>query len=337
MEKALKFLPIFLGGGIGDIIISLAWMNHVIKPLNIPVKFYCQFPQIGEYFLPWVEICGNIRQSEYDKHLFDYYINLSDMVNFQVKNINKMPESLKNLYLDWGKISKEWENFILKNPLEGNQMAHKAIKLGLNRRTLAFYMVNKIYKPYYLDNVEDINIPNKFITIHDGFDASNHYKFERSTKSWDINSLNILVKLFKKNYPDIHVIQIGGVKHRKINNVDINLAGQISFETSLRYLKSSILHIDIESGLIHARRLFNKQSIVLFGPTNVDYFSYKENINIAPKFCGDCWWIERDWMARCKEGYSTPKCMDSISVLTVFKEILKIIPHQKTFINTEII
>lgn len=320
----MNYLPIISGGGIGDIIIALAWMEYVIRPLDIPVKFYCQFPQIASYFMPWVEIGGNIRQSEYDKPLFDYYIFMSDMINFKFKDLKNMPDCLKKLYYQWEKHGEDWRHYIDSNPLEANKMAHTALDLGLNRWSLSFYMVNKEYKKYHWQLTEPIDIPNKFITVHDGFDASGYYKFERSTKSWDIKSWIDFVKIFKRHYPDIYVVQLGGVKHRKIQGVDINFAGQLSFENSLRYLKSSLLHIDGDSGLVHARRLFNLQSIVIFGPTNVNYFGYPENVNLAPKFCGDCWWRIRDWMATCMAGHSTPACMDSISALNVFKEVVKI-------------
>ena len=95
----------------------------------------------------------------------------------------------------------------------------------------------------------------------------------------------------------------------------------LSFEKSLEYLNSSLVHVDGDSGLVHARRLFKKQTIVLFGSTNYKYFGYPENINLAPKFCGDCWWTQNTWMSKCKDGYSTPLCIESIKPEDVLQNI----------------
>jgi len=195
-------------------------------------------------------------------------------------------------------------------------MGRKAVEMGLRRWTLPFHISGLTYEPFeWNDKVEAVSVEgwDRFITVHDGFDASGHLTFERSTKSWDLDYWNEFVRLFKEKHPDIGVIQLGGIRHRKIQYVDLNLAGQIPFHESLRYLKSATLHVDGDSGLVHARRLFHKPSVVMFGPTNYEYFAYPENINIKAPICGDCWWQKPNWMEHCVLGFLEPSCMQSIS------------------------
>lgn len=318
----MNFIPIIASGGIGDLIISLAWIENVIKPLNVPIYLYSVFPEIASYFLPWISLSKDAIHAQRIAHSFDYFITISDLIFFE-KSPNKiLPAYIQPLYNIFKNHKQEWELYSKVHPHNANAMAHKALLMGRKRWTLPFHFVDKSYQPYILkQEVKDIQVPQRFITIHDGFDASGYYKFERSMKSWSVEYWEEFIKIFKDKYPDIHVIQLGGVKHKKFKRVDINYAGQLTFQDSLRYLKSSLMHIDGDSGLVHARRLFNKPSVVLFGPTNINYFGYPENINLAPKFCGDCWWKNTDWMARCKEGYSTPKCLDSIKPKDVLNAI----------------
>lgn len=315
-------INVFQEGGIGDLILSVPLIEQVFKQDKYPIILHTFFPEIAKHLLPWINVNGDLYQANVSKKDWDYFISISDMVFFTKKPDAILPDFLQEMYKSWLSNHDEWKLIIKNHPTMANEMAKKSLNLGQTRWTFPFFFIGKEYKKFdYPYKLNDIKAPDKFITIHDGFDATNHYKFMRSTKSWDIEYWAEFIKLFKQKYPDIHVVQLGGIKHQKIKGVDINFAGQLSFEKSLEYLNSSLIHIDGDSGLVHARRLFNKQSIVLFGATNIDYFGYPENINIAPKYCGDCWWKNRDWMENCKEGHITPKCMDSILPIDVLNKI----------------
>lgn len=321
----MNFIPIFCAGGIGDLIISLSWIENIIKPLNIPTNLYTNFPEVALYFLPWIKESKDFNIGYREKVNFDYFISISDMIFFELMGTKELPSYIKHIYECILPHKKEWEEYLNVHPMKGNEMAHKAISKGLKRWDLPFHFVNKPHQSFNFNKVKEIKIPEKFITIHDGFDASGHYKFMRSMKSWDVDYWTSFITMFKVKYSEIFVVQLGGVKHQKIKGVDINLAGQLSFEKSLEYLNSSLVHVDGDSGLVHARRMLNKQSIVIFGPTNYKYFGYPENINLSPYFCGDCWWKKRDWMQNCVREYSRPKCMDSITPDIVMKSVTEVL------------
>lgn len=310
----MNVLTILQEGGIGDLIVSLALIQNYLQKDDFKINICTSFPEIAAFFLPFVKTSSMIQGVRRDRNDFDYSLSISDMLYFSKRPGIKLPDSLKKIYDTWSSVSQDWKEYLDRHPFKGNEMAHKALSLGLKRWSLPFSFLGEEYKPYaFYEDIKDVEYPKQFITVHDGFDATNHYKFMRSTKSWSMDSWEKFIQIFKEKYPEIHVVQLGGLKHQKIPGVDINFAGQLEFKHTLRYLKSSLLHIDGDSGLVHARHLFNKQSIVIFGSTNPQYFGYPENINLAPKFCGDCWWLNSDWMSTCKEGYSVPKCIDSIT------------------------
>lgn len=312
----MNFIPIQQGGGIGDLIISLPFLEECFR--GMPIRVYANFPDILKYFAPWIPEIEPIRQL--GNHL-DYFIEMSDVINFKMfkKNVI-LPEIIRPLYEVWKtKENTPWWEIIHNVVKNANQMGKLAVSLGLHRTTLPFFIAGKKPKEFTWE-VKGIDTPKDFITIHDGFDGTGFHKFDRSMKSWDIGYWAEFVKLFKVKYPKISIVQIGGVRDRKIVGTDLNLAGKLPFEESLRYLKSAKIHIDGDSGLVHARKLFNLPSIVLFGPTNIDYFGYKINRNIKAPFCGDCWWKKNDWMAKCVLGYEGPRCMESIKADMVLKE-----------------
>lgn len=322
----MNIVNIFQEGGIGDLIISLPLIQHYFYREGFEINLYSSMPEIASFFLPFVKSHNTIQGFRRDKNDFDYCISISDMIFFYKKPHVKLPSYLQEIYENWLKVYPEWMDILNRHPFLANEMAHKALEMKLNRFKLPFYFIGKSFKEYQLiPKIDGIKFPTKFITVHDGFDSTGHYKFIKSTKSWEISYWEKFVSMFKEKYPDILVIQLGGVKHQKIKNVDINLAGQLSFEKSMEYLKSSLVHVDGEGGLVHARALFKKPSVVIFGPTNIDYFSYSKNINIPPKICGNCWWKKSDWMKNCVKDFESAKCMDSIlpqNVLDSVSELL---------------
>lgn len=323
MEKAVN---IIIEGGIGDLILSLGVIESIRKKGIGIITIHTTFPEIARYFLGdfFYLYNGDMRECQIEKLKWDYYISISDFCFVHKKPDTKVPENFQKMYDRYREVFQDWGDFIKNHPHRGNEMAHKALLSGLTRRSMPFHFIGEHYQKFEIKNPPNqIKIPNKFITIHDGFDATGFYRFEKSMKSWEIEYWENLVQQFKMTFPDISVVQLGGVKHRKIRGVDINFAGHLSFEKTLEYLNSSLLHIDGDSGLVHARHLFKKRSIVLFGPTNKHYFGYEENTNIGPSFCGDCWWKKPDWMKNCVNGYSEPLCMQSIPFEKVFEFVLR--------------
>lgn len=305
-----QYIPIFQSGGIGDLIVGLPFVELF---RGHAVRYYTCFPEVAAIYLPWVEI---VPRTQLQVDSPDWNIELIDIVRFVFRKNCQLPEFMRGWYRTYLSRYPDWLTLIEGHPRTCNEMAHKATDLGLDRTTLAHYLIGEPYKPYVLDEVHQTG---SHFTVHDGFDST--CRFDVSMKSWPIPHWEALVEELKAFGP---VFQIGGPKHRVIRNVDKNFANTLPFQDSLNWLYSSRLHIDGDSGLVHARHLVRKRSIVLFGPTNPKYFGYSENTNIPPKFCGDCWWKKPDWMPRCVKDYEKAECMYSIKPHEVFKRIKRI-------------
>jgi hypothetical protein len=127
-------------------------------------------------------------------------------------------------------------------------------------------------------------------------------------------------------------VQLGGKFSRIIDGVDRCLAGKLTFAESAVILKHARLHVDGESGLVHLRRQLGGQSVVLFGPTQLGYFSYPQNYNISAQTCTSCMWMTDDWYGKCARGFKEAECMRSIQPETVLNAVTSCIEQYKEYI-----
>lgn len=334
IHRKLPALPVVieLTGGIGDNIQDVACIETLYRMSEgqNPFRIYTRFPDIVKLLLPWAD---DIRLAprfhaggEMAKTAF--WIEICDIVNFKLRPGIKVPAFLEPFYQHWLGQLGAWGPLIASHPHKDFLVAADAIKMGLNRRTLKYHLMG--LKPLELPAIElaSIPLPYPYITVHDGVDACNQgLKDNRSTKQWNLDSWGQLTQMIRKYRPDLKIIQLGNDRSRPIPGTDLNLAGKLIFIDSLEYLKRSWLHIDGDSGLVHAKRLFgwpcDYKSVVLFGPTDLRYYGYTENVNIPPKVCGNCWWQKNDWVQKCILGYPLPLCMDSITPDDVMARVVE--------------
>lgn len=323
MMRPPENIAIFTSGGIGDHIIALPVLE-LFKAAPQPVKIYTNYPEVFSLFIDWAEIIDNqkFRPTE------SCVVTINDFVDFKLKPKAVVPAFLEPMIEARKKLGPVWDLLIEREPACANDMAHLAVAKGLRRWTLPFFCIGREYQPFEWDSESSVHAPveipsGSYITIHDGFDKN--YKFPTSTKSWPLDSWAMLCAMLRRTLPSVPIVQLGGEKHRQIHGTDFNYAGRLALRESLSVLKHSLIHIDGDSGLVHARRLFNKPSVVIFGPTNPKYFGYPENVNLAPSFCGDCWWQKRDWMQKCVKEFESALCMESVQPARVLDAVVKLV------------
>jgi len=137
-------------------------------------------------------------------------------------------------------------------------------------------------------------------------------------KSWPLGYYEELVKLIKQNAPHISVVQLGGKEAIKIKGCDSYMFGE-DFTLVTHILKNSMLHIDIEGGLVHIATQLETKCIVLFGPTVEEYYGYESNINIRAGNCHNCWGLYED-VNKCARGMEQPACMYAITPEMVYSQ-----------------
>ncbi|MBR2081640.1 MAG: glycosyltransferase family 9 protein [Elusimicrobiaceae bacterium] len=163
-----------------------------------------------------------------------------------------------------------------------------------------------------------------YITVHSGINASFDIGMKIPLKCWPTPAWSAFLELFKKRFPHIQIVQVGGKNSPRLDKADICLLGETPIEDVPAILQHARLHIDGESGLVQLTRWLNTKSVVLFGPTAPCLFSLAKNINLSEPVCGHCMWLSGPvWHTQCALGH--PACLNitQITPQTVLEAVSK--------------
>ncbi len=158
--------------------------------------------------------------------------------------------------------------------------------------------------------------------------ADVRYGSNNNNKLWPMTYWDVLIQMIKEKYPKLKIILLGDTFNFEYRlNVDLDLSGKTSFEDAKVLLKYALLLISSEGGMVHLRHaLTDKKSIVLFGPTDKDFFGYADNINLCGNGCKySCEWFCPDWTNKCFNPWNRA-CMRSLSprfVMNAVKDFLE--------------
>ena len=305
-ENNILKIGIKLKGGLGDILIGLNYLYNVFKNINkqnVIIDIYAHRNKDlvaalipVDTFINNLYLDGDIADNN---NTYDLFIVLNRYPDVCKKDMTKIYKYAPEL-IDFVQACEKWrlENIRFFNHLpvcdgESNKLSEILEKKRIQQPDI--YNLYKIQEEfsYQLNIKEDainffktLNLTNKrFITIHRGVDDR---QVENSVKLWPSEYYNTLLKYIKEAFPDIVIVQLG-INHKRcplFENIDINLVGKTSLEELKLILKTSLLHIDCEGGMVHLRHaLCGKPSIVLFGPTSQKFYGYQENINLRGNGC----------------------------------------------------
>lgn len=246
---------------------------------------------------------------------YDAIINISDREPFIL--INKTPLTDK-----MQKVADE--NKYLES-IDTTKRAEKGLVCGEVISLTRGYDNKKqpLYCPIQLEPQNFVE--GKYITLHYGWD--NDVKIKNHNKIWPFEYYQNFVKLFKKQYPDIQVVQLG-LKRMPYIEGCIDLRSKTTMAQASSVLKNSLLHIDCDCGFVHIAYNLGVKSLVLFGPSNADYVGYKQNINIVSPFCNNCWDLAETWAEICPKGYKTNKCMWAITPDMVLEKVKTVLGYK---------
>lgn len=316
------FLPIHLTGGIGDVIMSLDALRKLKETYTIVVythhieafKYFCSdITAIKETpnftwkleFNTTAKLCT---ESGFTGFLMPEHKELFDRQK-AVFTENPTLEALVNTH---------YEKFFL--------ISRYAIERGIHRKDFPMHTLG-LESNYTLEMLPRLKTRN-YITVHDGFDVHNRSIVSgRATKQWDWDAWNILLKSIKKTYPRLKIIQLGAsATARPLYGVDECLIDKTTISEAFDIIRHSRLHVDGDSGLVHAATRMQVPCVVIWGPTPSDFYGYTQNVNLRSNICSQaCYGIKKNWNDKCPIGYNTPKCMDATTPDMALKKIQEIL------------
>lgn len=313
-------------GGLGDTIISLGVAAAVWRKTRMPVLFWSNYPEASELLLDhWVS--SSVPDIEVQSSPFpgyDFYVQVSclSMIHLE-KNFKGFPcAQLEEMHLRNQEYvnSVKLDHIIRQHPYLDGALADWAVKQKFTRQSLPYAMLGleQPKHPYRIKLTGKQFDWEPFITVHDGYDTTQP-AVHRATKTWNIRHWAATIEMIKARFPHLMVLQIGSPSSRQIPGVDVSLIGKTTVVQALEVLSKSLLHIDGDSGLVHAAQHLGVQCVVMFGPTPADFFGYRNgNNNLQIGECRSCFWLHDKWLERCPLGKPVPECMDNITPDTVF-------------------
>lgn len=342
-EGKLKIL-VHVRGGIGDVCMTRPLIKRLRESFPSALIYFCYdnrttvdtvFPDgLTDGFVP-----RGYDPKEYDLVIagchafnFDYY----DLPRLQYLAPQWMPSFQKALALQqklqivinntphldglWAKISTAYGSARVANtglttglPVTQNDRAPLTPDPEKLRRTLDKFGLND----------------KKYVTIHDGTNTNTNLHGRQATRCWPRVHWERFGQLFKQRFPDILLVQLGADNSAAFDFADICLVGKTAVPDLPYILQGALLHIDGESGMVHLAHLLQTRSIVMFGPSPLEYLAYDGNINLRAGGCRNCMCIYADWMSRCPL-FDTNRCLHAIKPEKVLEETEKLLAAPQT-------
>jgi ADP-heptose:LPS heptosyltransferase len=316
-------LGLILEGGLGDYVVYLSFYEKLVKLCpDIIIDIQCK-KLFGEALYGQK---NNIRRIVGNDKLLDYThfdIVLALGLRIKVEKIDAIRvKNVSPIFYEMLRVCEEnryGDNDFLHSIYSDLLLIKRASIRGYDRfRTLGesdifnldSSMVIIDFKKEFEDAFNALSLNKKYITLNWGADNL-HYVGKTQTKVWPIGYYNKFITLFKEKFPEVEVVQIGGVDVKRVEGVDRYILGQ-SLELVKYILKNSALHLDCEGGLVHLATAIGTKCFVLFGPTPLEFYGYKQNINISSGKCNSCMGLEEDWYVSCCKGQDRPECMYDI-------------------------
>jgi len=96
--------------------------------------------------------------------------------------------------------------------------------------------------------------------------------------------------------------------------VDHDLRGKTNLLEAADIVKNARVLLGPEGGLVNLAQAVGTPAVVFFGSTPVEFFRFRNNLNIAPRFCGGCWWSTESYLRQCPLLEEIPPCTASLDL-----------------------
>lgn len=329
----ILYISFYPTGGFGDYIISSKLLDEISQIVPCKIDVYCESVTFGKAVYEGrekVEIFPiNTFYSQMWK--YDLALKVEHFIHIEKQNANKIAK-INPIFMD--KLNKLGHGYRTYYPDVEQQWFRENIHFrrceikGINRWTeLSHEGIFKIedqktwipMREEYKKRLQELGLnEKKYITLNRGADSMGRSKMQ--TKVWPLEHYNDFVVLFKNQYPDIEIVQVGASGNAKIRGVDKYILGE-SLEVTKWILKGSILHLDCEGGLVHLATQLDTKCAVVFGPTPKHFYEYPQNINMVYEGCNNCMGTHPEWAFECYKGLSEPECMYKVTPEIVMKNI----------------
>jgi ADP-heptose:LPS heptosyltransferase len=345
-------IAIRIRGGVGDVLIAARWIYHIMPLINasseIVIDVYYSRPNNIVFIFRnfdcvryiYDESAFECVRGRYDLAVVVNHLGTLGVLNRKHDRISRNKGLLKLLeaYAETADVYRRFTDESY-HPIANSGFTQFAFNNGVKRASVLHHQTRVQFRSLALplalpddEQLSKLGLPKRYVTIHDGWDCQLSLGSGRPTKAYPLALWHLLAQKLKDQFSDIAVVQLGGDTGAEIAGVDVSLKNRVDLPAAARVIQGALLHIDTDSGLVHIAACLGTKAIVLFGPTDFEYFGYPSNVNINATACSNCWLSAKLWVPACHLGYPAPRCMPSISpdeVIGVAASLLANIPDEQ--------
>ena len=329
-----KVVPVgvIVAGGIGDCLVRkrlleelLSWDEKICVDVYTVPKRYDLIQKLLKDNPQVHRIVSNCTQLNYYKNEYAAALSFEndlDILQWSPKKFSSYPNLLQKMQ----QIEESVRTYgVLNKDILHSVDFQRAEKDGLN-----FYTAYNRYKAFNIKDwhtklplspegklrcVELLSGVETYITLSVGCDTSVGHE----AKAWPLEYWEKLAQLLHQKMPNLCIVQVDAKGTTKVAECDKYIIGE-SLDVAAYALKCAQLHIDNEGGLVHLASQLGTKCTVLFGPTPISYYGYKENINIQAGNCHNCYWLTGNFVS-CYRRMKKPECMYSITPEMVMEKV----------------
>lgn len=327
---------VHIRGGIGDVCMSRIFVKALREALPKAVILFCyDSKKIVEAVFQDGQFIDGFQPRKYIAQEFDLVISGCHVLRFsfyRLERLKQLAPSFMPTFYRGLEMQKIFNIFDQNTPYLDGYLAKITVQYGSSRvgnlgLSTGLPVTQNSRAPIALAPAQTKEIltrlgllGKKYITIHDGINTHTDTSYGHPTRCWPSSCWREFAALFKRRFPGIMIVQLGGSKSTVFDFADISLVGKTTVQELPHILNNAIFHVDGESGMVQLANLTKTASIVLFGPTPLAYFGYAQNINLVSPKCKECMNIDSRWMAHCALGYPPhEQCLAAIAPQTVLK------------------
>ncbi|ACC98422.1 ADP-heptose:LPS heptosyltransferase-like protein [Elusimicrobium minutum Pei191] len=334
-RNILKVL-IHTRGGIGDLCMNGRFFAQIKNALPEAEITLCHEKRnVIETLFSGGGAISDFTGNRYKRKDYDLVLSGSHVYNFdfyKLGRIKKLAPGFLPVFERALQRQKAFRSFHLYGSLLDGILSNFALDNGFNNFNIMGFSAGldtelPAWEPFKnklnRDVLQKYGLKEKeYITVHDGIGDCLAGGHNRPTRSWPQENWEGLILKLKQKYPQYKIVQLGAGDNPFFKGVDINLINKTAFSELPSLLQGSKLHFDVESGMSHMAGICGAHSIIMYGSSSEQYFSYPSNINIHAKNCGNCMWILQEWLNECVLK-NNPQCMQTIAVEEVFSSAQK--------------
>lgn len=323
-------LAFILRGGIGDVVINLAWMEALIDLSRVPcrVDIFTNTPKDCMRELCWDKACvGEILTLKKAVPFSAYDAVFDVMQNPQVRAVcRERLERLSPPLWDYVRRLLAFQSSHASFYTDENQAMgiHYADVMGGGRRRQPDFdgSLDLIRSDFVLncreafsDVAERFRLDRPYVTIQREAGAS-----ETSLKMWSAAKYAALVTAMRERFPGYDIVLVGLRKTFELpadsGEHVRDLRGRTGFGELMNIVGHAALHISGEGLIPHLRHfLRGGPSLVLFGPSCARMLGYPENLALSGSECPNgCEGLTPAWQQKCLKGYDCCRSLEEIQV-----------------------